>query len=148
MTEHERDFTASTIVKESPSTAFRLIARVSEWWVADVEGEAVNLGDEFTVRSGTTWMKFKVVEVVPNVKLVWRVVDCYLPWNADKTEWNDTSVVWELSAMADGTQVKFIHQGLVPEVECYSQCAKSWSSYIKESLNNFIKTGVGLPNRF
>jgi len=148
MTDRDRDFTASIVAAIPPSTAFGLVGRVSDWWVADVEGEAVNLGDVFTVRSGTTWVKFKIVEVVPSEKLVWKVVDCYLPWNGDKTEWNNTAIIWELSASEGRTQIKFIHQGLVPEVECYSQCAKSWSSYIKESLHKFITSGVGLPNRF
>ena len=144
----DRDFTCSVEVAIPPPTALELIRQVSAWWVVDVEGETAGLGDEFTVRSGTTWVKFKIVDVVPSEKLVWNVVDCFLPWNGDKTEWNNTAIIWELCASAGGTQIKFTHEGLVPEVECYSQCAKSWSSYIKESLHKFINSGVGLPNKF
>jgi hypothetical protein len=143
-----QDFTCSVEVAIPPLTAFELIRQVSDWWVADFEGEAGRLGDVFTVRSGTTWMRFKIVELVPSEKQVWKVVDCCLPWNNDKTEWNNTAIIWELTATGGGTQIKFTHEGLVPEAECYGQCAKSWSSYIKESLHRFITSGVGLPNRF
>ena len=144
----DRDFTSSILAAIPPSTAFGLIRHVSDWWVADVEGAAASLGDVFTVRSGTTWVTFRVVEFVPGEKMVWQVVDCYLPWNGDKTEWNNTAILWELSPSESGTRIKFTHRGLVPEVECYNQCAKSWSSYIQESLHKFIASGVGLPNKF
>jgi hypothetical protein len=143
-----RGFTCSVEATIPASRAFELIRRISDWWVADVEGEPDGLGSVFTVRSGATWMKFKVVELVPNEKQVWKVVECRLPWNGDKTEWNNTAIIWELTAVGGETQIRFTHEGLVPEVECYGQCAKSWSSYIKESLHRFITSGVGLPNRF
>jgi uncharacterized protein YndB with AHSA1/START domain len=144
----DRDFTCSVEAAIPPATVFRLIHHVSDWWVTDVEGEAASLGDVFTVRSGTTWVTFRVVESVPGEKMVWQVVDCDLPWNADKTEWNNTAIIWKLTASEGGTRIKFTHRGLVPEVECYNQCAKSWSSYIRESLHNLITSGVGLPNKF
>ena len=144
----DRDFTCSIEAAVSPSAAFALICHVADWWVADVKGEAASVGGVFTVRSGTTWVKFKVIESVPGEKAVWQVTDCYLPWNGDKTEWNSTAIIWELSCSESGTRIKFTHQGLVPEVECYGQCANSWTGYIKESLFKFITSGMGLPNKF
>lgn len=144
----DRNFTCSLELAVSPPAAFELICHVSDWWVADVKGEAASIGDVFTVRSGTTWMTFKVVESVPGEKLVWQVVDCHLPWNEDKTEWNSTAIIWKLSPTECGTRIKFTHQGLIPEVECYGQCSKSWTGYIKESLFKLITSGIGLPNKF
>ncbi len=36
------------------------------------------------------------------------------------------------------TELKFTHEGLVPQLECYSRVAQSWDMAIKEQLYNFI----------
>ena len=34
---------------------------------------------------------------MPGKKVVWHVLDCYLHWLKDKTEWKDTDVVFDIS---------------------------------------------------
>jgi hypothetical protein len=42
--------------------------------------------------------------------------------------------------------VRFIHEGLVPEVECYDVCWVAWGGYITGSLRDLITTGTRQPN--
>jgi hypothetical protein len=143
----KREFTCSITANITAKEALEKISQVSEWWVADVEGETKKLNDVFTVHAGTTWKAFKIIEVVPDKKVVWLVTDCNLPWNTDLTEWKNTKIVWEVSTVNDAAQISFTHVGLA-ELDCAGQCEKAWSSYIKESLFKFITQGKGLPNKY
>ncbi len=75
------------------------------------------------------------------------VTDCFLPWFADKTEWTNTKMSFDISTHEDTTQVTFTHIGLVPEVECYDMCIKGWDQYIKGSLFKLITEGEGQPQK-
>jgi hypothetical protein len=144
----QQNYTCSIAANITAKEAFDKISHVSEWWISNVEGTSQKLNDVFTVSLGTTWVRFEITEVVGDEKVVWQVTGCNLPWLNDKTEWKHTRIVWEVSATKSATQISFAHIGLVPDLECYNQCEKSWSSYIKESLFKFITQGKGLPDKF
>ncbi len=92
-------------------------------------------------------MTHKIIEVVPDKKVVWQVTDCYLHWLKDKKEWKGTRMSFEVSTKNNSTQINFTHIGLVPEIECYDGCAKGWNQYVKESLFKLITEGKGLPDK-
>ena len=145
----KQDYRCSMSARVSASDAYDKIARVSEWWAKDFEGSARNFGDVFTVRFGETFggtfVDFKIIEAVPGSKVTWRVTDCYLPWLTDKTEWNDTNVVFEISARQSETTVTLTHEGLVPEVECFDSCVQGWDQYFGQSFRQFLTDGHGMP---
>jgi hypothetical protein len=145
----KQDYKLSISAPVSASDAYDKIARVSEWWTKYVEGSARNFGDVFTVRFGEnfggTFVEFKITEAVPGSKVVWHVTNCYLPWLKDKTEWNDTNVVIEVSASQSDTTVTMSHEGLTPEVECFEACEQGWNKYIGQSLKQFLTDGYGMP---
>src|SRR5882672_6091631 len=142
-----QEFNCSITVNITPKEAFKMISRVSEWWIMEVEGKTEKLNDEFTVRAGTTWKSFKITEVIPDKKTVWLVADCNLPWNTDLKEWKGTQIVWEISSKRNLTRINFSHIGLA-KLDCGNQCMNSWSNYIKQSLFKLITEGEGLPNKF
>jgi hypothetical protein len=88
----------------------------------------------------------KVTEMAPNKKVVWLVVDNYFSFTEDKTEWENTKVVFEIATHGNKTEIRFTHQGLVPAFECFDVCSNAWGSYINGSLRNLIATGKGKPN--
>jgi len=142
---NQQNYQCSIAADFTPNEAFEAINQVNEWWVRDIEGSAEKLNDIFTVHFGETFVTFKVTESIPGKKIVWDVADCYLPWLKDKTEWNGTSVVFEISSLADGTQVTMTHIGLVPEVECYNGCEAGWNKYFKGSLFKLLTEHAGVP---
>ena len=142
----QQDFHCSIAADISPKEAFDSINQVSAWWAKNFEGSSQHSGDLFTVRFGETFVRFKVAESIPGKKAVWEVIDCNLHWIEDKTEWNGTQVVWELSPTADGgTKIDFTHIGLVPEAECYSSCEPGWTKHVKGSLLSLMTQKKGLP---
>ena len=88
----------------------------------------------------------KITELVPGKKVVWRVLDNYFNFTKDKTEWTGTDIIFDISKKGDKTEVRFTHQGLVPEYECYDACSDGWGTYINSSLRDLIAKGKGQPN--
>ena len=141
----KQDYTLSISAPVSASEAYDKIARVSEWWAKNFQGSARNVGDVFTVHIGETSVDFKIAEAVPGSRVVWHVTNCFLPWLKDKTEWNDTNVVFEVSASPSETTVTMTHEGLTPEVPCFDTCEKGWDQYFGQSFRQFLTDGCGVP---
>ena len=144
----KQDYTASILVKATANNAFKSINQVTAWWTENLEGSSEKLNDVFTLRwGGESFVTMKIVESVPDKKVVWDVTDCFLHWLTDKKEWKGTRIVFEISAEGDSTRIQFTHVGLEPQVECYDNCVKGWDQYFKGSLARLINEGKGLPQR-
>jgi hypothetical protein len=140
------NYTTSFLVDQTPAEAFNAINDVRSWWTENLEGQSKKLNDEFTVYFGDVHVSTqKLVEIIPNKKVVWLVTDSNLNFISDKSEWTNTQISFEVTKVKDKTQVKFTHVGLAPEVECYDACSNAWSEYIHQSLFLLISTGKGRP---
>jgi Activator of Hsp90 ATPase homolog 1-like protein len=143
----DQNFTATFTVDQTPEEAFTAINNVRGWWSGEIEGHTDKLGHEFTYRyQNVHRSKQKITELIPGKKVVWHVLDGYLKFTQDKTEWTGTDITFDISKKGDKTEVRFTHVGLVPEFECFDKCSNAWGFYIKDSLRNFITTGKGQPN--
>ncbi|HET6542750.1 MAG TPA: SRPBCC domain-containing protein [Chryseolinea sp.] len=143
---NKQDYTASIAVNATPQEVFKKINSVTKWWTEDLKGSSQQLNDEFTVRFGDVHVsKQKLVEVIPDKKVVWLVTGSKLNFIEDESEWTGTKISFELSNDDDKTQIHFTHIGLVPEVECYRDCTRGWDHYIKKSLFKFLTEGKGSP---
>lgn len=143
---NKQDYAVSITVNATAQEVFDSINSVSKWWTKDFEGISEKLNDEFTVSFGETWIKIKIVEFVPNKKIVWDVIDCYKHWLKDKKEWKGTTISWEIATERNATQINFIHFDLVPGKECYNGCEKAWDQYIKGSLFKLLSKENGVPS--
>ncbi len=144
---NKEDFTISILVAQNPMAVFNAIKDLRAWWSADIEGETGKLNETFFYHYKDVHLcKLTLVETVPERKLVYRVIDNQFNFTKDKTEWINTKLIFDISREGNGTKVKFTHEGLVPEYECYDVCHDAWTSYIQGSLKNLIATGEGKPN--
>jgi len=142
-----QDLTLTFTVDQTPGEVFAAINDVRGWWSGDIEGSTVNLGDEWTYRyKDVHFSKQRITELIPGKKVVWLVLDSYLSFVKDKTEWNGTEIVFEIARKHGKTEVRFTHAGLVPAFECFGGCSGAWGFYIENSLRSLIATGKGAPN--
>jgi len=137
-----KNVTATIEVAPSPGYVFTCLKEVPKWWSTDFEGSSKELGDEFIIHHpGSHYSKQKLVEVIPDKKIVWWVTESILHWLRDQHEWTNTKMIFELSSKGDKTLLHFTHEGLVPEKECYARCREGWTMIIKDRLFNYITTG-------
>ena len=133
------DFTTTILVDQTPQEAFDAITNPRGWWSEEIEGSTNKLNDVFDYHfEDVHRCQMKLIEVIPNEKVVWHVLDNYFKFTKDKSEWKDTKIIFEISKKDNKTQVRFTHQGLVPEYECYDVCKNAWTTYITKSLYSLI----------
>jgi activator of Hsp90 ATPase-like protein len=143
-----QNYTTAFTVEQTPEDAFDAINNVRGWWSGNIEGSTNKLGDEWTYRyKDIHYSKQKITELVPGEKIVWLVLDSYLNFIENKTEWNGTKITFDIAKKGDQTEIRFSHLGLTPEVECYDACTNAWGGYVNSSLRNLIANGKGQPNR-
>ena len=141
------DFTTTILVDQGPEEVFDAVRNVRGWWSEEIEGDTGQLNDEFDYHYKEVHRcKMKLIEVVPRKKVVWLVLDNYFNFTKDKSEWKGTKIIFEISVLNGKTQMRFTHEGLVPDYECYNICFNAWTKYIQQSLNSLITTGKGQPN--
>ncbi|MEJ7830867.1 MAG: SRPBCC domain-containing protein [Segetibacter sp.] len=141
------DFTTTISVDEPPKEAFNAINNVRGWWSEEIEGSTDKLNDEFKYHyEDVHRCHMKLIEVIPDKKVVWLVMDNYFKFTKDKSEWKGTKISFEISETDNKTQIRFTHLGLVPEYECYTICRDAWTNYVHNSLHSLITTGRGQPN--
>ncbi|MDR6569958.1 SRPBCC family protein [Chitinophaga ginsengisegetis] len=141
------DFNTILLADQTPAEVFNAINNVRGWWSENIEGGTTRLNDEFTYQfKDVHKCTMKLIEVIPDKKVVWLVLDNYFNFTEDKTEWTGTKIEFEISEKENKTQLHFTHRGLVPAYECYNICFDAWTHYINNSLRNLITTGKGQPN--
>ena len=138
------DFTTTILVDQSPHEVFNAINHVSSWWQGEIEGSGNKLKDEFTYRMKEFhFSKQKIVEFIPDKKVVWLVTESQLNFIKDKSEWTGTKIIFEITEQDNKTQLRFTHVGLDPKIECYDACSNGWQQLMQQSLLSFITTGKG-----
>ncbi|HUN65780.1 MAG TPA: SRPBCC domain-containing protein [Bacteroidota bacterium] len=139
------DFTFSISVNLTARDTVKKICSVSDWWGVTCTGSADKQNDTFIVTmTGDSFFNFTVTELIPGRRIVWLVTDCNMPWYSDKKEWAGTRLIFDLHEHDGVTEVKFTHEGLTTEVECYKDCAPGWTHWIGTSLKSYLTTGKGV----
>lgn len=143
-----KDFNITFLVEQTPSEVYHAINHVRGWWSEELEGSSAKLGDEFSYRHGDIhFSKHKLVEVIPNKRVVWLTLDSKLTFVDKQDEWNGTKIIFEISKQGDKTKLDITHFGLVPDFQCFDGCSKGWTYYLQNSLLPLITTGKGKPDK-
>jgi uncharacterized protein YndB with AHSA1/START domain len=144
---NEQNLAITIVVNATPEQAFAAINDPRAWWGQDIVGITDRLGEEWTYRyKDLHFSRQKVAELVPGRKVAWQVVDSMLSFLQDKTEWNGTTIVFDIAPVTGGTEIRFTHVGLAPQIECYDICSDAWTGLITGSLRGLIERGEGDPD--
>jgi hypothetical protein len=139
-----KDFTTTLLVDKTPKEVFNAINNVRGWWQGEIEGDTDKLNDEFIYRMEPYhFSKQRLVEFIPDKKVVWLVTESELNFVKKKSEWTGTKIIFEIYEINKKTQLCFTHSGLIPEIECYGGCSSAWTDLIQKSLFSLIMTGKG-----
>ncbi len=139
-----KDFTFTILTDKTPQEVFETVRNVRSWWSGlygeEITGTTEQLNDEFSFRAGegVHYSRQKLIEVIPNQRLVWRVEESALTFLQDQSEWTGTTIAFEIVESAGKTEVIFTHNGLTPEIECYTSCAPAWTQYLQDKLTPLL----------
>ena len=145
-----KNFSTTLIVDQTPEEVFDAIRDVRNWWSGyyseEINGKTEKLNDEFSFRAGNGahYSKQKLVEVIPNKKIVWLITDSELSFLENKDEWTGAKVTFDISTRDNKTHLTFTHDGLTPDIECYNSCAPAWSQYLQNKLLPLITSRKAL----
>jgi hypothetical protein len=138
----KQDFTTTIVVDQTPTQVFNAISNPRAWWSGEIKGDTTKLNDEFTYRYKDLHLtKQKVVEMIPDQKVVWLVTESAINYAEDKKEWTGTKISFEIAKQGNKTQLLFTHLGLNPNIECFESCSSSWTQLIQQGLFTLITTG-------
>jgi Activator of Hsp90 ATPase homolog 1-like protein len=138
-------YRTTLVICATPQSTYDAVTDPRSWWGERVEGESSAVGDEFTFEVvGVHWSRLRVVESSPE-RIEWEVLDARIEYVAEQDEWTGTRIVFELEPVPDGTRLTFVHDGLLPELECYDSCSQAWAALVHGSLRALITEGVGAP---
>ena len=142
-----QSYSTEILISAKPESVYKTITKdIDKWWT-ELSNQAVQNGDQLTVRfeKTTSWV-MTVSEAFPNRSLVWKVVEANhdLDELVEKDEWKETTIKWEIAENETGSKVTLTHQGLVPVLECYEICHAGWGFFLG-SLKSYLETGKGYP---
>ena len=142
-----QSYSAEILISAKPESVYEAITGdIDKWWT-ELSNQAVQVGDQLTVRFEKTacWV-MTVSRVIPNRLLVWKVIDANhdIEDLTNKDEWLNTTIKWEIAENETGSKVTLTHHGLVPVLQCYEICHAGWD-YFLGSLKNYLETGKGYP---
>src|SRR5687768_9064513 len=96
------DYSTYILVRQSPGEAFNAVLDVTSWWTEDAVGDSDQLEGQFEAHFGDGYFsKQRLVEFVPDQKIVWIVVDSHLEFATEKDDWVGTKICFEISEVND-----------------------------------------------
>jgi hypothetical protein len=94
------DFTTILLVDQAPEKVFNAINNVRGWWSEEIEGSTDKLNDEWNYHyEDLHRCKMKVTELIPDKKVVWLVMENYMTFTKDKTEWTGNKIIFEITML-------------------------------------------------
>src|ERR1019366_2354637 len=101
-------YTTTLVVDQSPEQAFDAINDVRGWWSEDIEGRTDKVGEEFTFRGKDIhYSRIQVTELIPGESVAWLVLDNYINFVDDQSEWKGTEIRFAISKKGDGAEIRF-----------------------------------------
>lgn len=138
------NFQFSFTTGKLPNEVFLHLLNPKNWWIGlfgeTIEGKSSMINDDFSFSAGggAHFTRQKLVELLPNRKIVWQVTESELTFLKDQNEWDGTTFGFEILQDNGNTKITFTHTGLTPEIECYDECSTAWTQYL-QNLHDDLK---------
>jgi uncharacterized protein YndB with AHSA1/START domain len=119
---------------------------VKGWWTESCEIGTTE-GGQSTFRFDETWKTMRIEKLAPAAEVRWHCVDSSIDLEDGRTssEWIGTEFLFQLKSLSvQTTALRFQHVGLLPALDCYSDCFRGWTRFLG-SLKQYVETGTGAP---
>ncbi|WP_162126355.1 SRPBCC family protein [Flavobacterium phycosphaerae] len=139
-----QNFQFSITTSKTTNEVFAHVINPKNWWAGifgeTIEGESKKTNDEFSFRAGDGmhYSHQKLIELVPDKKIVWLVTESNLSYLKNTNEWAQTKICFDIEKIDYKTKITFTHLGLLPQIECYGSCSSAWTQYM-ENLSEYLQ---------
>ena len=147
------DYSASITTRLSAQQAYQIITEeMSDWWTP-MSGQFLNLGDQAkTYFGGQSYWSFtaSVLSEFNRIELTCHDAN-HIHEGMDeriRTEWLDSTLVFDIIEEGTHTRIDFTHRGLQPELLCFDVCKAGWDHYFLGSLKDYLEGKSGQPNTY
>jgi len=137
------------VVSATPGAAYRaLTTGFDKWWTTGCNPIS-KAGDRITFQFGATRWVMRANRLMPDQFVELECIEANhvhegLP-SSILDEWEGTRLIWQIQKQGDKTRIAFVHDGLVPSLECYEVCEQGWDYFFVSSLKQYLESGKGSP---
>lgn len=122
----------------------------AQWWTKFCQtGDSVGDVSIFRFPQAGFFANMEITNLKQNELVAWKCVDSRHPKDApfsDLRDWVGTTLRFLFSPVDDKrSKLRFEHQGLTPNRDCYESCKSGWTYYLGDSLRALVETGQGKP---
>jgi len=129
-------------VKASPEEIYQALTdtkKLAQWWTSDTRGSGTKVGDTLEFWFGEFCQKFRVKALKPVSRVAWKS-----PTGQGADEWEETEVMFDISADDKQTYIRFQHSGWRKNTDFYAHCSMKWATFML-SLKDLLEKGKGHP---
>ena len=95
----DQSYTTSFTVERTPTRSIAAINDVRGWWEETLVGRTHEVSDEFIHWvPGVHFARIRVDELLPGKRVVWRVLDNWMSFIDDQSEWTGTEIRFDIAA--------------------------------------------------
>jgi uncharacterized protein YndB with AHSA1/START domain len=134
------DFHSTLVFAAAPDRVFAALTDIDAltgWWTPAGGGTAA--GETLRFLIGDKQLVMRVEEADRPSLVRWSVLVC-----EPAPDWVGTSITFELTPSATGTELRFRHHGLTPRLECFETCHAGWTRALA-SLVDYVDRRGGSP---
>jgi uncharacterized protein YndB with AHSA1/START domain len=135
------DFRSTKTFAAAPDAVFSALTDIDAltcWWTPAAGG--ADAGETLRFLMGDQEVVMRVDEADRPSRVRWSVLVC-----EPAADWVGTSIIFELEPVGSGTELRFHHHGLHPDLECFENCQAGWTHFLA-SLVDYVDRGAGSPN--
>ncbi len=135
------DFRSTKAFAAAPDAVFSALTDIDAltgWWTP--AGGGATAGGTLRFLMGDQEVVMRVEQADRPSRVRWDVLVC-----EPAPDWVGTSITYDLEPVDGGTELRFQHHGLNPDLECFEQCHAGWTHFLA-SLVDYVDRGAGNPN--
>ena len=130
------------LVSNTPAKAYQaLTGGFDKWWTPS-STPIGKPGDVVTFSFGETYWKMRVSNLEPDTSVE---LECVEANHVDerspasiRREWEGSALKWNIAKEGERTRISFVHEGLVPSLDCYEICELGWDHYFGKVLKEYL----------
>lgn len=149
----QKNYQKTLTINASPQAVYQALTSGFDQWWTPTQGQYFScVGDtvKFTFPPQVSYWTFMAKTLTPDSFIELECIEAHHimldQLESSTTEWLGSTLQWRLEGQETQTHIHFTHNGLTPELDCYTVCEAGWDFFFMQSLKAYLETGKGTPH--